>query len=432
MAANGQPETPPAVARPLPGPAQAERDGPDFTPPAAPVDPPWRRAWGLVLVVGFLGGLFVPGALTLLDDDALKTSRAAVVAEQRQPAAWPAAPTGVDDLGQWPRGFESWWNDHFALRATLIRWHNMAKLFGFGTAPSDQVLLGDDGTQPWMYVSLNKPVLDYRGLVPFSDDELRHWQRHLEQRRDWLEARGCRYGFLVAPSKSTIYPEFMPAEQTRVGAVTRLDQLLAWMEAHSDVPVIDLRPALLAAKRESFAGVSDDTPLYYPLGTHWNGLGAWVAYRELMQQWLTPWYGWQTNPLEAYKVVDHVGGGDTWARRFHMEDVLPQPFVMMHWKGPPWVQKVKLVDDPAVTEFGTKGADNGITAVLLRDSFGNALGPHLAPHVKNLSLIWNQVAGPEATLAHIKRKRPRLVLEEVVERYLVGDLPEQWPIEGDG
>src|SRR5207302_6354416 len=54
---------------------------------------------------------------------------------------------------------------------------------------------------------------------------------------------------------------------------SKLDQLVAYMKAHSTVQVLDLRPALIEAKK---AGV-----LFLKTDTHWNSLGAFIGCQQL-------------------------------------------------------------------------------------------------------------------------------------------------------
>ena len=90
----------------------------------------------------------------------------------------------------------------------------------------------------------------------------------------WRFGHEAAAGILV-PDKSTVYPEHLPPSVTRVHPQSRLEQLLEYLSKHSDVPVVDLRRAMLAAKRQR--------SVYYRTDTHWNGWGEYVAYREIME-----------------------------------------------------------------------------------------------------------------------------------------------------
>src|SRR5262249_50057341 len=99
----------------------------------------------------------------------------------------------------------------------------------------------------------------------------------LEERRDWLAARGIRYVFAVAPEKSSIYAEHLPESLQPLGGATRADPLLPGMRRDSTLPSPDFPPPPRAAQRED--------RLYHRTDTHWNDVGAFAAYREL-ESWL--------------------------------------------------------------------------------------------------------------------------------------------------
>src|SRR5207249_4855988 len=130
--------------------------------------------------------------------------------------------------------------------------------------PTPSVILGRSG---WLFFAGDEALASYRAVQPFTEVELAAWQRRIETRRDWLAERGICYLVVIAPNKETIYPEFMPESLNRVRPVTRLDQLVAHLRAHSSVAVVDPRDALRTAKA---GGI-----LYLRTDTHWNDVGAW-------------------------------------------------------------------------------------------------------------------------------------------------------------
>ncbi|HSQ35258.1 MAG TPA: hypothetical protein VLQ89_04620, partial [Candidatus Binatia bacterium] len=171
--------------------------------------------------------------------------------------------------------YEAWYNDHFTFRTRLVYLNNLLTYRMFHTAATAKVVIGKEG---WLFLGNINPYFNevdyYRNLKPFTIRELRHWQIILEQRRDWLRRRGIHYLFVIAPNKSTIYPEFMPTAIKKINPRSRQDQLLAHLRRYSTVKIVDLRPALLAAKKVR--------PAYYRTDTHWNDWGGYVAYREVI------------------------------------------------------------------------------------------------------------------------------------------------------
>ena len=192
---------------------------------------------------------------------------------------WPR-PT-LATLERFPAELDAFVRRHFGFRRRLVRWHDLASLRLLRSSPHDgsgfterrlaaaapgpwssRVLLGRDG---WLFVAGGRPLESYRRTQPFTDDELAAWTEVLEARRAWLAARGIAYLLVVPPDKHNVYPEHMPAAIRPLRDVSHLDQLLAYLADHSTVDVVDVRPALLAAKERH--------PVFPRTDTHWNEIG---------------------------------------------------------------------------------------------------------------------------------------------------------------
>jgi len=223
--------------------------------------------WGdAVHVLVFLGLVWLPLAASLLG------GRRTELAENR--ALAPAPQLGVDRLASLPEKFDRYYRDHFGLRNVLIRVHDLIQVRGLKVYHSDQVAVGADD---WLFFLGDRVREDLQGLDPLSSQKLNAWQEVLEGKQAWLAQQGIAYLFAVAPNKESIYPERVPTGLRRPGVETRLDQLAEHLRAHSSVAMLDLRPSLWAARRQS--------EVYHPLDTHWNDRGALVAYGQICD-WL--------------------------------------------------------------------------------------------------------------------------------------------------
>src|SRR5262249_19399158 len=175
-------------------------------------------------------------------------------------------------IAEYSDKLERYYSEHLGFRNTLIRWHNLFHLRVLGVSPLPTVIVGEKG---WLYLGRGFEYEYYRSARPFTREELQRWQHVLEERRDWLAARGIPYLLVIAPNKSTIYPELMPASINRVRQESRLDQLLAHMRANSDVAILDVREPLWEAKTQQ--------QVYSRMDSHWNNYGAFIAYQQLVR-----------------------------------------------------------------------------------------------------------------------------------------------------
>jgi len=192
--------------------------------------------------------------------------------EKRRLAERPAIPVNTETLIGYPRQFDKFFDDHFPFRTLLIQGKNYLSIKISKKSDQHHVLMGREG---WLFYTREKLLQDFTGRAPFTDEKLEGFRRLVEAKRNWLAARGIGYIFVIPPNKQTVYPEYMPERFSRARGRTRMDQLVAYMQAHSDVTMVDLRPSLLAAKSRY--------RLYFRNDTHWNDIGALIGYGEIMR-----------------------------------------------------------------------------------------------------------------------------------------------------
>lgn len=136
----------------------------------------------------------------------------------------------------------------------------------------NDVLIGSDG---WLVYATDMSMDKFQNVHPLSEAELAAYKKNLLEFQALVEANGGQLLFVAAPYKNTVYPEYVPAEIQKVGEVSRLDQIVDRLRREPSIRVLDLRPALLAAKAEA--------QIYYATDTHWNDLGSFFAYQAIIQ-----------------------------------------------------------------------------------------------------------------------------------------------------
>jgi hypothetical protein len=366
-----------------------------------PQRPPRRdlvAAGALALFLAWLG-------LPLAHDGLRRSGLAAVDALREAPPPSPAA-TGRP-LSDRLREFSAEYERSSPIRRDLVRLYMGMKVRLLGAASVATLVVG---RERWLFVGRESPTVDERryflGLRPFSADELDRWCRVLEERRRWLAEQGIAYRLVVAPNKSSIYPERMPAGYPH-GRRTRLDQLGERLSALAPgFPLVDLRPALRAAKGQGL--------VYWPTDSHWNDLGRTVAYREIVRSLAAEFPAMQALSLEDFAFVPGPRSRD-------LEELLLVP-----WEPPGGVRRmVPRRPLPEVTSTQEEGGAWTLLrcrraprreAIVIHDSFGETLKPLLALHFRRSRwTLDRRHAFPAEALA---RLRPQVVIEEIVERYL--------------
>jgi len=295
---------------------------------------------------------------------------------------------------------------------------------GISTDPK-QVIIGKDG---WLYLGddYNQTLSDDRRAATEAD--ISHGKKIGVATNAWgayLSGKGVQlFRIMIGPNKGSIYPEYMPF-WARPAPSNPTDALLAEAgHAH----FIDLRPTLLAAK-----DIHGDN-LYYKTDTHWNALGAGVAFRAFAKQVgkEAPELTWPAERVYELTGIAPRNGGDL------------ANFLRLTASLSDYEPKINLESLPVVTtqiDFYTKkiisqggnpavgaptkpllvksvGALNDKKVLWLRDSFGISMSPLMAATFSEvLQLHWSKVIAPDGNFSQlVEAYKPDYVFVTVVER----------------
>lgn len=363
-----------------------------------------RAFWETLLILVFLGLILLPAADTFFGLD-----HAPIVLENRAPAKWPEF-EGLRDSRSFMAGVENYFNDHFGFRKRLVRWNNHWKGQLFHEGGGREVLIGRDG---WMFYTGADMYQHLTREETWSQQQLENWRRFLEMRRDWLAERGCKYIFVVPPDKHTVYPEYLPSWLRPGAKPSKLQQLVAYMKAHSTVEVVDLTEPLLEAKTLR--------PEYLQTDTHWNAFGGFIGSQtviaELSQQMpglkpLSPdLFQWKLAPRHPGDLTVMFGTSEghpehtsfEWTAADGIAEFKPQV-------DPVRLPKLKPTDQNTVYTINENAAGK---AMFFRDSFSGAWMQFMARHFHEAIYVWHY----QWDRPLIEREQPDVVIDEMVERF---------------
>jgi len=356
------------------------------------------------VVIAFLAVIMLPGIATLAGVDGAPSD------ENRQQAPPPVVKADWASLQRLPGAFTSYFEDHFAFRAQLVRAQAELRLRALRVSPSPSVITGRNG---WLFYADDGAVEAYAVAPGMSDADLRVWRQTLQDIQDWLARQGIAYVFVIAPDKHDIYPELMPDSIHRFAQRSRIDQLVADLRAHTTVNVLDLRPALLEAKSHE--------RIYHLTDTHWNDRGAFVAYQQIVERLAVP--GLQPLPRSAFADRVQLTQGLDLAGMLGLKGEMTEEDLRLV----PRVPRSARVVEPKVPEphgiearLVTEQADAHLPrAVIYRDSFGSALIPFLSEHFSRAVYLWEPDVDPDV----IAQEHPNVVIQEWVGRRLGSHLP---------
>lgn len=309
--------------------------------------------------------------------------------EQTEKRALASAPKlRWNSLSGFPLSFERFFNDQFGGRTILIKSNNFIQLKCFQVSAVKNVLIGKEG---WLFYR-DRSIADYRGLIPYWPVHLQKIKQNISRQTAWLRDRGIPYVILIGPNKNAIYPEYMPDNINRISLKTRLDQVLEYLSADEKAVIVDVREALLAAKKEQW--------VYGKTDTHWNSFGAFIAYRELMKA-----LSKNSRSVPPFLCSDFTvsvrpnkGPGDL-AEMLSLAGMLEDREVHLELKSEPSRRPRKIPK-----------------AVLFHDSFAEALLPFLEHHFEQIVRQHWGIKGFDYLL--IEKEKPQVVLYEISERLL--------------
>jgi len=282
------------------------------------------------------------------------------------------------------------------------------------SSSNPQVLLGLDDWLFYINPKEGDSLEDYRRNDPLTKEQLSSWKNVLETKYRWLKQQGIPYVFVIVPDKYSIYPEYMPKHIRQVGKQTRLDQLIDYMK-DSEVPVLDLRPALLQAKQQG--------QLFYKTDTHWNDFGAAIAQYEIIRS-MQKFYP-NIDPV-SYSIQDFVlkeyKSGDI-ANMLNISYILKEMVPELRETLPICNKQIlneTHIDpkkDPQKAAFITECRTNAPKALIFRDSFFINLQPYMSQYLAKTVYVWEW---PDLTLLkkYMQYNQPDIVIEARVERHL--------------
>lgn len=260
--------------------------------------------------------------------------------------------TDLHVLSRYGKYFE----DRFAFRTDLITADSRLNLAFFNETAVDQVIAGKDG---WLYYS--GTMHDYKRENRFSDRQLYNIAHNLKLINDYYDTLGIRFIFVTAPNKNSIYPEYLPYYIKEGEGSSNAERLRGFLE-DAQVNYIDVSGVLKNSAERT----------YYREDTHWNTLGAALAYAKIM-----PLTG-----KEAY--TDYTGlnyelqkihSGDL-AELVFPDNVEPEEDVVYDLEYS-WEYEGEIADN--MDEYIlTRNPEKDGSVYMFRDSFGSALLPFFA------------------------------------------------------
>lgn len=319
--------------------------------------------------------------------------------EKRPLAATPVLFNAEGFNDNFPEDAEAYLSDHFAFKPQLVTADAILKKTLFGESVSDQVIIGKDG---WLFF---QPTLkDYLKVSVLSDNEIYRISKTLQLQKEYLKRRGISFVFAVAPNKASVYPEYMPDRYHTAGKQNNFEKLCVQFEKDG-FSYLNLHTVLRGG----------ETQLYHKLDSHWNNLGAMIAYRAMISEIVKadpelslPDYS------DATYTKQKIWDGDLSQMLYPALAEKDEQLVYDIGKTYSSARPIRSMEDLLINTSSETGSGE---LLMFRDSFANALIPFLSGGFAKAT--YSRAIPYEYTLLS---ENTDVVIFEIVERNLVNIL----------
>lgn len=291
--------------------------------------------------------------------------------------------------------FNEWFNDRFCLRQFFLDTYNLKLLLSRNFITKNVV----KGTDNWLFLGWKVSIDSYTNNTLFTDDELARIDNYLNSVNRYCITHNKSFYFFIAPDKSKIYPEYYPKSIKKVSDTSKTTQLIDYIRKNSKVKVIYPKDRLISKKNNNL--------LYWKDDTHWNLLGAYYGYSELINFIKKDYPKLQKYKVQEYTIEKHTGD------LYKMTPVILRKIDNTDYTIP-------KVDDSKLCKYSKKEQDDvkcynaksSINLLMYRDSFSTSLIPYLAHSFSKSVFIWKRDVNAKAI------QNADIIILEIVERNL--------------
>jgi len=363
------------------------------------------RVFNVVFIVFFMMLLTLP--LVFLD---LSSNRVSVQ-ENRMLAARPKLADIKNHPGTFIRGFDAWFKDSTGFRKQLLALYNVMgknqRVNGFHYTDGSFVYLVGEQGHHYFADGGGRLIQKFQGKQIFSDGQLQDMACKLEEIKTWLDRKGIPLIVMFCTDKESIYPEFYPKTIKRGPEPIQLDLITEYLREHTSVDVFNIRQALLEEK---------DNYMLYDMSsgdlTHYNQIGAFFAYRELMRH--INFYFPEIVPFEPKDIVIKYEGTGT----SHVSLKTEKTYSKLD---PSFFDGVDVTRPLTWENEAYENIQSDLPVILfLRDSYTmeGFIGKYIAQHFRKAIFI--HLSKMEHFEEYITRYKPDIVVFESAERELKG------------
>ena len=327
----------------------------------------------------------------------------------------------LSTIDRYSHQFEDYFTNNFSLRNNFIHILHRFEYHFFRVSPApEKVIVGKDG---WFYAK--KSVSAYKGDNLFSEYELHILIDELKARINWADEHGIKYYIAIVPNKMNVYPEYLPNNIINISKFKMYDQLIELNEQYN-LNIIDIRKNILSHK-------NDQHILYQKTDDHWNSLGAFWGYDQIMSCISEDFIELNANPIDSFNINLEIRKGNI-ANLIYATEKNPEHFIALNKKSKSVARdgnKKGYSVPTGISEWEyelvkvNSNAPN-LKCLIIRDSFALQLIKFFQEHFKKLVLIhgeWEYKLDKDLIISENPDLVINIILESELKKFL--DFPFQ-------
>ena len=298
--------------------------------------------------------------------------------------------------------------DNFGGKDYLLEKYIKFKYYTLHESPQpDKVIIGKNG---WFFLGdfFEKGHSVSLGLTKFSKSELEKIAGIIQERKNFLDVHNIKFYIAIAPNKQSVYDKYLL--EGRYNPDNSIQVLKRYLKDKINFNLIDLKEAIDPFK--------DSLQLYYKTDTHWNGIGAFLAFNKISAiikndyPLFTPYtfndYIVKRTKLEGHDLSEML------KMKIDEDEITLEP--KFSKTGIAQVSKLKIPFNFGMEKKSYEkrfiNAKKKYKILVFRDSFTTAMVPYFKENFGSSLLVWDFNFNKQLIL----EEKPDIVLYIIAER----------------
>ncbi|MBA3665615.1 MAG: hypothetical protein H0W61_15625 [Bacteroidetes bacterium] len=320
----------------------------------------------------------------------------------------------INLLDPYPELYEKYYNDTFPIRSRIIKHFTDFNLHVYKKSPfPDKVVIGNDN---WLFMAGGE-LEAYLGKNQLTKEQLEAYKLDMEFQKKYLEERGCKFYFMVTPTKANVHSEKMPYTYYRVNEQSVGEQLSEYLKKNSSISVISVF--------DEFKKIKESEHIYYKHDNHWNRKGAFYASQIIIKEIQKDFPNIKPlaiNDFEVTKVVKEEGDIIRFVGSPDLGEDYEYEFISKKSGKPVPTNTLKyeITDDPAGPAVQTIHNSDTMRPkmMIMGDSFAGMLFPFLSESFSKSTRVfdnWRYKMWDEV----VKAEKPDVYILMIYEPFVV-------------